>query len=81
LDFHHFAWLGVKHKARGPNSARHVILRGPWRLEKTHFFKKLKKNILCFYFEGFKLSYYVIILETFSYVEYLYTQINNNKMQ
>jgi len=44
---------GVKHKAR------HVISCGPWRLERhtiSLFLKKLKKNIMCFYFEGFKLN-------------------------
>jgi len=48
---------GVKQKARGPNLAPHVILCDPLMALKTSdhlFFKKVKKNIPCFYFEGFK---------------------------
>jgi len=37
--------------------------------------------IMCFYFEGFKLNGFVIILENCSCVQYFYSWINHNQMQ
>jgi len=49
---------GVKHKARGPNVARHDGMTWPPTALKMYgrlFLKTLMKMIPCFYFEGFSL--------------------------
>jgi len=46
------------------------------------FLKGIEEKFPVLFFKGFKLNgFIVIILDTFSYVQYAYTQINNNQMQ
>jgi len=79
------ATWGQTHGPRAESGPPRHFMWPPPSVWKTHdhpFLKKLKKNILYFDFEGFKLKLIcVTIFETFSYVPYFYTQINNNQMQ
>jgi len=76
---------GVKHKARGgqirPYASFYVApdgLKDMW----SPFLKEIEEQFPVLLFWRFQIQWiYVVKLETFSYVQYFYTQINNNQMQ
>jgi len=68
----------------GPNPARRVASVAPDSFKDTRspFLKEIEEKYPMLLFLRFRIKWiYVVILETCSYVQYFYTQKNNNQMQ
>jgi len=79
--------LGNRCQTQGPRTeispaASFYVAPGGLNDMWSHFLQEIKEKYPVLLFWRFQLKWiHVVILEIFSYVQYFYTQINNNQMQ